>query len=297
MKHSQIMITQCAKSPAIVCLLILTLTGSSIGAISITGVTDTTVYADTATFTVNSEPGWDYTATLNNEPIATDVAIVVDDPEYYRVYVHRINQTTFVEEAAAARFIVRDSSRGNSEWGLPTWTPYPPIDSAAAEFVGAQLKIVTLSQYPMGLEIPVAARVDNVSNERLGVIGDERSSGYESCIATDVNDMYNSYLSVYMRKIFTVNDPCMLTSLTLGISYDDGYIAYINGTEVHSQNPPNPVAYNTPLSTDHEGSCGNVPEYDISAFIGALKSGDNVLAIQIHNKNLTSSDFLLVPAL
>ncbi len=128
-------------------------------------------------------------------------------------------------------------------------------------------------------------------------IGYERNSGYETCIATDVSDMYDSYLSVYMRKIFTVDDPGLVTSFTLGISYDDGYIAYINGTEVHSQNPPNPVAYNTPLSTDHEGSCGNVPEYDISAFIGDLESGDNVLAIQIHNKNLTSSDFLLVPAL
>jgi hypothetical protein len=129
-------------------------------------------------------------------------------------------------------------------------------------------------------------------------IGYERSSGYESCIATDVSDMYNSYLSVYMRKIFTVDDPNLLTSLTLGISYDDGYIAYINGIPVHSQNPPDPVAYNTPLSTDHEGSCSsNLPEYDLIAFIGALEPGDNVLAIQIHNKNLTSSDFLLIPAL
>ena len=129
-------------------------------------------------------------------------------------------------------------------------------------------------------------------------IGYERSSGYESCIATDVSDMYDSYLSVYMRKTFTINDPTMLTSLTLGISYDDGYIAYINGLPVHSQNPPDPVAYNTPLSTDHEGSCSsNLPEYDLSAFIGALEPGDNVLAIQIHNKNLTSSDFLLIPAL
>ena len=129
-------------------------------------------------------------------------------------------------------------------------------------------------------------------------IGYERHSGYESCIVTDVSDMYNSYLSVYARKIFTVDDPNMLTSLTLGISYDDGYIAYINGVPVHSQNPPNPIAYNTPLSTDHEGSCSsNLPEYDLIAFITALEPGDNVLAIQIHNKNLTSSDFLLIPAL
>ncbi len=128
--------------------------------------------------------------------------------------------------------------------------------------------------------------------------GYENNSGYESCIATDLTDMYGSYYSIYMRKTFIVDDPARLTNLALGISYDDGYIAYINGVQVHSQNPPNPVAYNGQPSTDHEGSCGsNPPEFDISGFISELMPGENVLAIQVHNKGITSSDFLIVPEL
>jgi hypothetical protein len=69
------------------------------------------------------------------------------------------------------RFRVRASERGNSEWGLPRWSPYPPIASAAAEFVGAELKIITPAEFPIGLEIPVVARVEDDLGNRLGISG------------------------------------------------------------------------------------------------------------------------------
>jgi len=189
MKCSRTLVFQLGKSgslprrrfiPDLVCLLsLLALAGSAQAQISIDGVTDKTVYADTVSFIVNSEAGYDYTVELNGVSVATDVWIEVDEPEYYELYVHRVNQSTSAEESRTLRFIVRDSSRGSSETGLPTCTPYPPIDSAAAEFVGAQLKIVTPAQYPMGLEIPVVARIDNTSNERVGVVGDVTAAGFE----------------------------------------------------------------------------------------------------------------------
>ena len=169
--------------PAFCILTVLVLTFSASAAISITGVTDQAIYTDSATFTVNSEAGWDYTATLNRNLVSTgvvtDVATVVDAPDYYQLYVHRINQTTSAEESLTVQFIIRDSARGSSETGLPTFTPYPPIDSAAAEFVGATLNIITPADYPIGLEIPVVARVNDVSR-RVGVFGDVTAAGYEA---------------------------------------------------------------------------------------------------------------------
>jgi len=161
-------------------LSVLVLADSASAATTITGVADKTVYADSVTFTVSSEAGWDYTAMLNGNPVATDVPVEVNDPEYYELYVHKVEQPPgSAEESTLVQFIVRDSSRGNSEWGLPPWTPYPPIDSAAAEFIGGQLEIITPAEYPMGLEMPVIARVEDLSGNRLGVIGDITASGFE----------------------------------------------------------------------------------------------------------------------
>jgi len=160
------------------CLLLLASSGSA--AITIEGVADKKVYADRVSFLVRSEAGSDVTAELNGAPVATDVSIKVDEPEYYELNVHKRQRSSGAEESRLVRFIVRATARGNSEWGLPPWTPYPPIDSAAAEFAGARLVIVTPAQYPLGLEIPVVARVEDASGRRVGVNGSVTAPGFQN---------------------------------------------------------------------------------------------------------------------
>lgn len=189
MKRSRILVFQPGKSgslprrrfiPGLVCLLsLLTFAGSAQAQISIVGVTDKTVYPDIVSFIVYSEEGYDYTVELNGVSVGADVSIEISEPEYYELYVHRREQSSGAEESVLVQFIVRATERGISEVGLPIWTPYPMIDSAAAEFVGAQLKIVTPAEYPVGLEIPVIARVEDQSGNRLGVIGSVTAAGFE----------------------------------------------------------------------------------------------------------------------
>ena len=156
----------------LVCFLSLfALASSALAQISIDGISDKRVYKDKVSFTVSSESGYDYTVELNGNPIETDVSVEVDEPEYYELYVYRRERSSGAEQSELVRFIVRASERGNSEWGLPRWSPQPPIDSAAAEFAGAQLKIIAPAEYPMGLEIPVVARVQDDSGNRLGING------------------------------------------------------------------------------------------------------------------------------
>lgn len=149
-------------------------------AITIDGVTDMKVYADRVSFTVRAEVGFDYTATLNGRPVAVNVRTEVNEPEYYELNVLKERRSTRTQESRLVRFIVRASDRGSTEWGLPRWTPYPMIDSAAAEFTGARLVIVTPAQYPTGLEIPVIARVEDASGHRVGVNGSVTAPGFES---------------------------------------------------------------------------------------------------------------------
>jgi len=138
--------------------MLLAWAGAARAQISIEGVEDKEVYRDRVSFTVRSEDGFEYAVRLNGEPIPTDVPIEVDQPEYYELSVERREPASDTVENLLIQFIVRAGERGSSEWGLPAWIPYPTINSVAAEFAGARLKIVAPAAYPIGLEIPVIAR-------------------------------------------------------------------------------------------------------------------------------------------
>ena len=120
---------------------------------------------------------------------------------------------------------------------------------------------------------------------------------------TTLSDMIDTYMSVYLRKTFRVDDPARVTTLTLTVDYDDAFVAYLNGTEVARRNVAGtPPAYSQVATADHEcsvcgGTCNAAVTIDISAFRSALVAGTNVLAIQAHNLTLGSSDFTLIPTL
>jgi hypothetical protein len=69
--------------------------------------------------------------------------------------------------------------------------------------------------------------------------------------ATVLSDMVNKYVSVYLRRKFAIANPEQLQNLILSVDYDDGFIAYLNGTEVarskSMQNTGTPPAYNKPI--------------------------------------------------
>ncbi|MBN2137467.1 MAG: hypothetical protein JW720_06650 [Sedimentisphaerales bacterium] len=163
----------------ILLLVLLACANSASAAISIEGVADRTVYADTVSFRINAEAGFDYTAELNGQTIATDEWIQINEPEYYELNVYRQEQPSGDQESRLVRFIVRASERGNTEWGLPVWTPYPMTDSAANEFDNANLKIIAPENYPMNLDIPIVARLEDGSGKRLGVNGVIAPDGFE----------------------------------------------------------------------------------------------------------------------
>jgi len=120
--------------------------------------------------------------------------------------------------------------------------------------------------------------------------------------ATVLSDMQNNYISVYARRDFNVPDPNAVYRLLFSMDYDDGFVAYLNGTEIARANVTgNPPAYDAVADGDHEASGGH-PDYaePVEYFEvdkSLLLTGRNVLAFQGHNKSLSSSDFSMLPAL
>jgi hypothetical protein len=87
------------------------------------------------------------------------------------------------------------------------------------------------------------------------------------------------------------------------IDFDDAFIAYINGTEIarHNITGINP-AYNTEANSPREATMytGGLPqEFQIPAsnLKNIINSGENVLALQVHNRSISSSDLSAIPFL
>jgi len=127
-------------------------------------------------------------------------------------------------------------------------------------------------------------------------VGYERNSGYEALIDTDVElEMYNTSASVLCRIEFAY-DGSMIDELNLLMKYDDGFVAYINGTEVcRSPNVINDIPGQADAGGHESGS--TFDDFDISSYIYKLDTGMNMLAIHGINASTTSSDMLVLPKL
>jgi len=107
--------------------------------------------------------------------------------------------------------------------------------------------------------------------------------------------------SVYIRKTFTVTDIQNIDTAFLHVDYDDAFVAYLNGVEIARANigvkgviPP----YTQNAAANHEANMyqGGSPDvFPVSKIRSLLLTGENVLAVQVHNINSTSSDLTLIP--
>ena len=195
------------------------------------------------------------------------------------------------------------------------YVPFPSLDTDRAyglpqslttqTVVDAQapLKVLVPSQTnggaSLGLDWTALSFDDSAWSSGLGGVGYELQTGFEPFIGTDVaTEMLDINSSVYVRVPFWIDRAESVFSLTLRMRYDDGYVAYLNGVQVASRNAPAALEWDSTATASHVDSQAVVLEdVDISAFIGALRSGENVLAIHGLNSSSNSNDFLIDPQL
>jgi hypothetical protein len=103
----------------------------------------------------------------------------------------------------------------------------------------------------------------------------------------------NKPITVYFRKDFVINDPLSaISNLRLEAMYDDGFVLYLNGTEVlrTGSMPGGPVASDTPASINYN-SLG-YETFDLSSYTNLLRSGQNVLCAEVHQVSRDSDDLV-----
>jgi hypothetical protein len=120
---------------------------------------------------------------------------------------------------------------------------------------------------------------------------------YLSLINTNTQAaMLNNNASALIRTRFTIENPADYDILRLRMKYDDGFVAYMNGTEVARRNAPGAVTWNSAASAEHTEPASFTYE-DINIPLSTLVAGVNVLAIQGLNLSPGDEDFLIYPEL
>lgn len=104
------------------------------------------------------------------------------------------------------------------------------------------------------------------------------------------------YLSIFVRAKFNIPDPSLARKLILKVAFDDGFVAFLNGMEVVREG-----MRGTPPGF-RQGASATVADavekrFDLTPHLSKLKAGENLLALQGHNVNTSSSDFVLSPSL
>jgi len=83
-------------------------------------------------------------------------------------------------------------------------------------------------------------------------VGYDLGADYDGLIGTDVQTaMYGKNGSVYTRIPFQVHDPAAIDSLRLRMKYDDGFVAYLNGTAIAQRNAPATPSWNSTATGEH----------------------------------------------
>jgi hypothetical protein len=183
----------------------------------------------------------------------------------------------------------------------PQWTNLKPASPTATTLVAENTakRVIVPTRDPGDTWKNGAGFYDGgwlYSSGSPGGVGYNRGSGYEGLISLDVETvMYGRNATCYIRIPFTFGgSPADFKSLTLNIRYDDGFIVYLNGAEIARRNFDGTPAWNSSaVASRPDSEAAQFESIDVSAFLGTLQQGDNLLAIHGLNLSATDADFLI----
>jgi len=114
----------------------------------------------------------------------------------------------------------------------------------------------------------------------------------------DDSTVISPVTSLYLRKTFTIVDTSEIAKAILHIDYDDAFVAYLNNVEIARANigsvGDHPL-FTQGSSSLHEAQMyqgGNPDQFIINTQLlnNILNQGNNVLSVQVHNDDISSSD-------
>jgi hypothetical protein len=100
----------------------------------------------------------------------------------------------------------------------------------------------------------------------------------------------DKFITTYFRHTFNLPDPNAYTKLKLKLLRDDGAVVYLNGTEVLRSNLPAGVITSSTFAVNSQSDSEEDLYVVLNMLPGDFVVGDNVLAVEVHQISVTSSD-------
>ncbi len=113
---------------------------------------------------------------------------------------------------------------------------------------------------------------------------------------TLLTGMRDVYRFICVRKSFDIPAVALKGTFGLAMRHDDGFVCYINGKEVGRMNVSS-GSLATAQGTKSYEAPENFRYFPLNIEEGLLKKSGNIIAIEVHNDDLGSSDLTLDPAL
>lgn len=150
----------------------------------------------------------------------------------------------------------------------------------------------TYKYYDMGVA-PPATWIDAGFNDGAWASGPAPLGYGDAFIVTTVSygpNAANKYVTTWFRTTFTVTGTAKVLAAAVELMRDDGARAFINGVEVARTNlDPGPIDANT-LASGSAGGAGETTFFPFPVDPSVLVEGKNVLAIEVHQASVGSSD-------
>ena len=149
-------------------------------------------------------------------------------------------------------------------------------------------------------------------NANMRLVGDTANGGLAAftlpsgatsggaVIATNIDSaMRNVNSGAFLRLPFSASNISGFDSLTLKMRYNDGFVAYLNGTEIARRNAPaGALNYNATATASRTSDQSlTVEPINVTAFLPQLVNGSNVLAVHGLNTSASDNSFLILPEL
>ena len=145
-----------------------------------------------------------------------------------------------------------------------------------------------------------APAIFNVWTEGKASLGYDAgiSQDYAPHFTTDVSAMDGVNTSVYLRVLFELEDPESVETLLLRAKFDDGFAAFLNGEPLVGSGVPVDLAWDSQSDRVHvDEDAVFYRDFDVTSVKDALVAGSNLLALQVLNGDIRSSDLLFSPEL
>ncbi|MBJ42388.1 MAG: hypothetical protein CMJ80_03690, partial [Planctomycetaceae bacterium] len=209
---------------------------------------------------------------------------------------------------AGGRRQFSDSERGNSEYSIRlerdgnTWRGYFKIQEAddwtlVGEVTDGENLTPSFISHP---KVGIVARSTSLNNQMKATVEffdiqlPAEEPVYGSMIGLDLKEsMLDVTSSALLRIPFDVDvDPVSLDDLTLSASFDDGFVAYLNGEPLYAGlgeplrvNSPFELDWNAQATLEVNSTSAVIPvrNFSVSPSLGGLRLGQNVLAVQALN--------------